>query len=382
MNIALKQLPWAPPWITSWFTPASPGSWSFPERTFYVDGAVVNFIPRIPTLEDGSEVPSMVIRAQRITSVGPRMPQGVSAFSPYAWQRWFVSWSNLFTVGLDYTYQDLEVTCPLAPDRREVSAEHLIFEISDKNCPFPRPAGLNTGARPHVYQAMYLWGQEVARKIIDEAEAAGTLKKYMRGKHIRSLVIAAGGVNVFFFLGVIKEFQRRGWTADRISTCSAGGPTGATFACGVDADLVVAKLLKMIEHRMELDALAGSVEFCNLQRLVSSWFTLDWEGLVDETLKSWQKYVLSGGTGWSPSQSYVELCEQFGFDWPEGIDFEMQACQITLAPGQVASAWTLSQCKPKAVYYNRYSGITFAEALTRSGSAPGLARPREETDSA
>ena len=101
-------------------------------------------------------------------------------------------------------------------------------------------------------------------------------------RYINCLGIAAGGSNIFRFLGAIKELRKRNLRPKAIHTVSAGGPTGAVIAADVDPDLAVELMLGLLHRRLDSSLLIHSLVNSDFQRL-----------------------LLSGGTSWSPRQAYT-----------------------------------------------------------------------------
>ena len=176
-------------------------------------------------------------------------------------------------------------------------------------------------------------------------------------RYINCLAIAAGGSNIFRFLGAVKELRKRNLRPRAIHTCSAGGPTGAVIAADIDPDLAVEVMLDLIHRRLDSGLLVHSLVNSDFQRL-----------------------LLSGGTSWSPRQAYTEFCEALDLDWPEDIDFELQACAIHAPEWQVLTPWNLANFSPRPVYFNKNSGVSLVDALTMSGTAPGMAVPVVRND--
>ena len=141
-------------------------------RELVVDGAVWNFIPRLPE-------PSLVVKAHRITDISVKMPQGIEMFDPMAWTRFMSDSQKLFKTPLDFMYQFLEVKAPLAADRRHVSDEHLVLAFGDEKDGTLKPAGLNTGAEAAIYLRMYESAQEQTAMILDQAEKDNKLAQYL-----------------------------------------------------------------------------------------------------------------------------------------------------------------------------------------------------------
>lgn len=203
-------------------------------------------------------------------------------------------------------------------------------------------------------------------------------------RHIACLAIAAGGTNFFAFQGFAKEFYRRNLRPTRIRTVSAGGPTGLGIAADQDPDRAVQIMIDLIHRRFDGKLLLKSLVCPEWQQ----WF---WNGGLidliqrpfDASLRlqsllysDWQRWYLSCGTNWSPREAYIEFCEALGLSqWPQNVEFEVQACAVKVPKEQQVNPWTLGRFPMRPLYFDRNSGVSLVDALTMSGSAPGLAVP-------
>ncbi len=177
-------------------------------------------------------------------------------------------------------------------------------------------------------------------------------------RYINCLAIAAGGSNIFRFLGAAKELRKRNLRPKRIHTVSAGGPTGAVIAANIDPDRAVELMLDLIHRRLDVSLLVRS--------------------LVQGA--DFQRYMLSGFTGWSPREAYTELCDALGLDWPEDIELEMMACAIRAPAGVVLTPWNLGNYSPRPLLLTKDNCPNIVDAMTMSGNAPGMAVPMERID--